>query len=45
MSARRTDLFDPSLPDQAVFQPGTSFKVLSAESGENGARPGSSCAS
>ena len=38
MSARRTGLFDPSLPDQAVFQPGTSFKVLSAESGSEGPR-------
>ena len=38
MSARRTGLLDPSRPDQVVFQPGTSFKVLGAEAGEEGPR-------
>ena len=38
MSARRTGLLDPSRPDQVVFQPGTSFKVLGAESGDDGPR-------
>jgi hypothetical protein len=38
MSARRTGLLDPSRPDQAVFLPGTSFKVLSAEPGDDGPR-------
>ena len=33
MSARRTELLDASRPDQAVFPPGTSFKVLSVEGG------------
>jgi hypothetical protein len=28
MTARRTALIDPELPDQVVFVPGTSFKVL-----------------
>lgn len=36
MSARRTALLDPSRPDQAVFQPGTSFKVLSVGTGPDG---------
>ena len=34
MSGRRTGLLDPSRTDQVVFQPGTSFKVLSV-GGEN----------
>ena len=29
MTARRTQLFAPELPEQVVFLPGTSFKVLS----------------
>ncbi len=29
LTARRTDLLAPQLPDQVVFLPGTSFKVLS----------------
>jgi hypothetical protein len=36
MSARRTGLLDPSRPDQVVFPPGTSFKVLSVGSGDGG---------
>jgi hypothetical protein len=36
MSARRTGLLDPSRPDQVVFQPGTSFKVLSVGGGADG---------
>jgi hypothetical protein len=36
LSARRTDMIDPSSADQAVFLPGTRFKVLSVE---DGARP------
>jgi hypothetical protein len=36
MSARRTGLLDPSMPDQVVFPPGTSFKVLSVDGGEGG---------
>jgi hypothetical protein len=35
MSARRTGLIDPSRPDQVVFEPGTSFKVLSAGTGKD----------
>jgi hypothetical protein len=33
MTARRTGLVDPSLPEQAVFLPGTNFKVLRAGGG------------
>ena len=36
MSARRTGLLDPARPDQVVFPPGTSFKVLSVGSGDGG---------
>jgi hypothetical protein len=36
MSARRTGLVDPSRPEQVVFQPGTSFKVLSVGTGQDG---------
>jgi hypothetical protein len=35
MSARRTGLLDPSRPDQVVFEPGTSFKILSAGTGKD----------
>jgi len=38
MTARRTHLVAPENPDQAVFLPGTSFKVLSAAEGEDGPR-------
>jgi hypothetical protein len=38
MTARRTGLLDPSHPDQMVFQPGTSFKVLSLGTGPDGPR-------
>lgn len=31
MTARRTNLIDPGAPDQAVFLPGTNFKVLRAD--------------
>jgi hypothetical protein len=31
LTARRTGLIDPALPDQAVFLPGTAFKVLRAD--------------
>jgi hypothetical protein len=45
MTARRTALVDPSLPEQAVFLPGTNFKVLrvgdsSADDSADGAGPG-----
>jgi hypothetical protein len=30
MTGRRTSLIDPAVPDQVVFLPGTTFKVLSA---------------
>lgn len=33
MTARRTELVDPDLPDQVVFLPGTSFKVLRTDEG------------
>jgi hypothetical protein len=38
MTARRTHLVAPEHPDQAVFLPGTSFKVLSATADEDGPR-------
>jgi hypothetical protein len=37
MTARRTNLLDPERPDQVVFVPGTSFKVLRVD--EDGVRP------
>ncbi|MFD9391144.1 hypothetical protein ACFWBB_10545 [Streptomyces sp. NPDC060000] len=33
MTARRTALLDPDLPDRVLFLPGTSFKVLAARDG------------
>lgn len=36
MTARRTGLLDPSRPDQMVFQPGTTFKVLGLDTGPDG---------
>jgi hypothetical protein len=36
MTGRRTGLLDPSRADQVVFQPGTSFKVLSVGTGRDG---------
>lgn len=38
MTARRTHVVAPEHPDQAVFLPGTSFKVLSATADEGGPR-------
>ena len=41
MTARRTGLIEPSLPEQAVFLPGTNFKVLRTGAGsgpEDGSR-------
>ena len=35
VTARRTALLDPDLPDQVVFLPGTSFSVLRVEEGEH----------
>jgi hypothetical protein len=37
MTARRTSLLDPDRPDQVIFVPGTSFKVLRLD--EDGVRP------
>ena len=38
MTARRTNLLDPSAPDRVLFLPGTAFKVLRA-AGDDGDRP------
>jgi hypothetical protein len=34
MTARRTALLDPAVPDRVLFLPGTSFKVLAVRAGE-----------
>ncbi|MFI6444306.1 hypothetical protein [Kitasatospora sp. NPDC050543] len=36
VTARRTDLLDPTAPDRVVFAPGTTFKVLRAGSDDDG---------
>ena len=38
MTARRTNLLDPTVPDRVLFLPGTAFKVLRA-AGDDGDRP------
>ncbi|MET9914411.1 hypothetical protein ABZZ74_48270 [Streptomyces sp. NPDC006476] len=36
MTARRTNLLDPSAPDRVIFLPGTSFEVLKTVTGDGG---------